>query len=140
MSGTPTETVEVPAADSPAVTRRIDLDAARAARRDARRERAGEDAPLTPVLVLNGEDLPLAEELPLSCLTAFGELVALRDVKAGDEVDVSAIAGLEAATAELFGPEVFARVKAGPPAMSVEDLMFLLEQAMELYGFTMGEA
>lgn len=136
MSDAP-EVIDVPSADHVTRTRTIDLDAARKARAEARARAAGEDEVKPPALRLEGEDHPMPHEMPLSCLTAFGEVMALRNAQEGDELDSSSFDKMTDAVRELIGPVAFGAVQ---PSLSIEDLMFLLTEAMELYGFALGES
>lgn len=119
------EVVEVPAAAS----KTIDLDAARAARREAKGE-AGD----APVVVLDGERYELPEELPVGALTAFGALFAVAggaDGEEGTRVNLEALGSLEEAASSLFGA---AWPKLKEKNLSFPDLSFLLEGALGAYG------
>ena len=138
MGGESAEVVDLPAATSPAKTKRIDLDAARRARAEARREAGLEP----PVVVIDGEDVELPVELPSGALTAFGALFAI----GGDLEDESpeaigrnlrALAALEEAAAELFGP---AWPKLKSHGLSTDDLEVLLGESLEVYGISLPES
>lgn len=106
----------------------IDLDAARAARAEARRA-AGKAGP--PVVRLFGKDWPLPPEMPAETAHAFGCLAA---------GDYSALGpGMEA----LFGKawaELHQAAREAGDSLSLEDEAFLLEEAMERYGMALPES
>lgn len=99
---------------------KIDLDAARAARREAR----GGD----PIeLVVGGQTFTLPDEMPLAALEAFalamgGQPAALID-------------GL----GHLIGEENAATIRA-QYELSLDDLLVIFEGASEAYGMTQGES
>ncbi len=104
--------------------RRIDLDAARAARREKRGP--------APSIVFLGEEWPLPHGLSADVL----DLVGL--VMGGDPV---AVAG---SISSLLGGDVYARLRAraaeaGEP-LELDDLVFLLEEVLEVYGVTLPES
>lgn len=98
-------------------TRRIDLDAARAARAEKRGP--------APVVVLDGKEYELPPELPGHVVTAFG--MAMKG-----EVD-----SLEAAVRDLFGEHYEEISKA---RLSFDDQMVLLEGALAAYDFELPES
>jgi hypothetical protein len=103
--------------DSAKPARKIDLDAARRARLEQRGP--------APVVTVNGKDYELPAELPADVVTAFG-LVQRGDVSA-----------LEAALEALFAGKLAElkadSVAAGAP-LSWDDLVFLIESAVDEYG------
>lgn len=124
------EEVDVPAEGSVAQTRTIDLDAARAARAEARG-----DAPV-PTVRIGGVDYPMPAELPAGALTAFGQIYAAAD---SDEetVQIAALSGMEDALETILGAETWAAVKG--LGLSFDDYEVLLEGAFEVYGVSLGE-
>lgn len=106
----------------------IDLDAARAARAEARRK-AGKVGP--PVVRLLGQEWPLPAELPAETAHAFGALAA---------GDYSALGpGMEALFGDSWEKLHQAAKDSGEP-LSLEDEAFLLEEAMDRYGMTLPES
>lgn len=103
--------------------RRIDLDAARAAR-------AEKNGP-GPVVVLEGQEHELARELPMNAVLAWTEL--LEGMGPGSKTPDPEI--VTAALGDLFGdawPEL-------RPKLSVQDCMYLLAEILELYGSDLPE-
>lgn len=101
----------------------IDLDAARAARREARAE-------IPPIRFL-GRLWPLPPELPADTIHAFGRLMA------GD------VSGLDEGMGALFAGGSWEAMKtaareAGDP-LSIDDEVFLLEEACRAFGLDLGE-
>lgn len=109
--------------DKPEERRRIDLDAARR----ARDEKKGEP----PVVVFGGEEYELPRELPAEAVHAFGQLVA------GDPSGL--VAGIEALFGEAW-TNLQAAAKAAGRALSFDDEIFLLEAALQEYGFDLPES
>lgn len=127
------EVVDVPAKAS----KSIDLDAARAARAEAKRQKAeetGEEFEL-PHVILGGERYDLAAELPVGALTAFGALFAVaagdEDDEDGTRVNLEALGSLEDAASSLFG-DTWPKLKGH--GLSFEDLEVLLDGALGAYG------
>lgn len=111
-------------AGTPPTKKTIDLDAARAARREKL-------AP-APELVFLGETYVLPRELPAEAVHAFGAIMA------------EDFSGLEGGMKALFGADgwdalVKAAKDAGDP-LAFEDEIFLLEQAFDAYGMTLPES
>lgn len=103
----------------------IDVDAARKAR-------AGQQGP-PPELVLGGETYVLPLELPAEAVHAFGAIMG------GD------FSGLGYGMACLFGGEdawnaVLEASRAGGQPLSMDDEMFILEEAFDAYGMTLPES
>jgi hypothetical protein len=123
------EVVEVP----PAASKRIDLDAARAARAEAKRKAAEEAGTSVedPHVILGGERYDLAPELPVGALTAFGALFAVAGEDDDDRVNLEALGSLEEAASSLFG-EAWPKLKGH--GLSFEDLEVLLDGALGAYG------
>lgn len=137
MAGEP-EVVDLPAATSPAKTKRIDLDAARRARAEARAA-AGQSE--VPVVVIDGDEVVLPVELPAGALPAFGALFAIASDPEDDSPDavrknLHALAALEESASELFGP-AWPVLKA--KGLSTDDLEELLGGALEVYGVSLPE-
>lgn len=110
---------------------RIDLDAARVARREA----AGEG----PVVVIGGEDLPLAAEVPFEVVELI-TLMALNESKedveqtpAEQAADQSEQTARVTAVVKALLGEHYEKFKAQRP--SVQDYTFLMEGVMRSYGF-----
>lgn len=124
MSDAP-ETVEVG-------PRRIDLDAARRARAEAR----GVVEP--PVVVLEGDEFPLPLELPMDALASFGALFAVAETgdEDADRVNLAALGSLEETASSLFGP-AWPGLKA--KGLSFEDLEELLKGSLAAYGISLPE-
>jgi hypothetical protein len=102
----------------------IDLDAARAARRSKRGPR--------PSIRFLGSDRPLPYELPAEVIDMVGQ------IKAGD---FTAVTG--AIHVLLGGPvydAIVADAKAANDPLALDDVTFLLEQALEVYGVTLPES
>lgn len=98
---------------------RIDLDAARAARREARGE--------SPVLVVDGQELALPEELPFEAAELLG-ILSPETVKENP----TATADIVSKTlAILLGEAYEAFQKASP---SINDVMVLLDGLLKAYG------
>lgn len=130
------EVVDLPGAKP----REINLDAARKARAEAR----GDQAP--PVVVVGGENIALPMELPSGALAAFGTLFAVAEVAGSEDPtpeamarNLAALAGLEEAAESLFG-EAWQRIKATPGGLSFEDVQYLLESALDVYGVSLPES
>lgn len=107
-----------PTTDAPKTRRAIDLNAARTARAETRKSDP-------PVVIVGEKEFVLPDELPADVVTAFGMVVR------GD------VASLPDALAALFGdrlPEIQAE------KLSWEDEKYLLEQALEEYGFELPES
>lgn len=103
---------------------KIDLDAARAARREAATE---------PIIVtLEGDDFVMPAEMPFEVVEKLGPL---RD--AGDNAPEAAGALLDLFKA-LIGDDNFTRFMGHKP--SLDDLKALLEGVLAEYGVTLGEA
>jgi len=110
-----------PATDGP---KRIDLDAAR----KARREKQGP----APCIVFLGVERPLPRSLPAEVLDLAGL------------VSQGQWTGAVPAIKLLLGGEVYEQViadakKAGDP-LELEDIVFLLEQSLEVYEVTLPES
>lgn len=93
---------------------RIDLDAARAARREVKEE--------TPTAMFGGREFALPAELP------FGVFVSLAEMREDPEGSVEAMTHLLEA---LFGDEAQAFIDLGP---SIEDIQALVEGSLGAYG------
>lgn len=102
---------------APGEDRTIDLDAARAARAEKRGP--------SPSVKVNGEIHELPAELPAEAVHAFGALMR------GDP------SGLELGMRSLFG-DAWDRITKG--TFSLDDEIFLLENALELYGISLPES
>lgn len=106
------------------VERRIDLDAAR----KARREKQGPP----PVIVFFGEEYALPRSLPAEVIDLCGA------VAGGDYTAVTV------AMRVLLGGPVYEKVqekaKAEGDPLELEDVTFLLESALEVYGVTLPES
>lgn len=105
---------------------RIDLDAARAARRESKGEASS--------IVLGGKEYVLPVELPFEVAEYLGEVA----VSANGGEDDPAYAGKVAkavnrAVEAMLGPEAYAAFKAERP--SLEDLTLLVEEVVKAYGF-----
>lgn len=112
------EVVEVP-------PRTFDLDAARAARREAK----GDVEP--PTVTVDGVVYDLPAELPVGALSAFGAIFAVAGSDDGDRVNLEALGSLEEAASSLFG-DTWPVLKA--KNLSFEDLTALLDFALGAYG------
>lgn len=112
--------------------RRIDLDAARKARAEARGVVGG------PVVVLEGEEFELPAELPMGALASFGALfaVAANGDEDSDRVHLEALGSLEETASSLFGG-AWGRLK--EKGLSFPDLEVLLEGALAAYGINLPE-
>lgn len=102
----------------------IDLDAARLARREKRGPQ--------PSIKFFGDKYPLPYALPAEVIDLVGQ------VSDGDFTAVTA------AMRTLLGGDVYdevaARAKAEGDPLELDDVTFLLEQALEIYGVTPGES
>lgn len=96
--------------------RRIDLDAARAARLAKRGT--------PPVVVHNGTEYQMPAEMPAEAVTGFGMM------QRGD------LSGVDQAMQALLG-DFYDQFRSG---LSFEDMRELYEQLVEEYGFTVGES
>ena len=121
----------------------IDLDAARAARRE---QRTKDGAELAPVVRVNGKEYPLPAEIPAETVHAFGVLFSMdaSSLKAGDLSTIGpAMATLSEGMEALFGASWKAihddAMAAGDP-LSFQDEVFLLEEAMGIYGMALPES
>lgn len=103
--------------------KRIDLNAARRARAEARAA-AGEDAPA--LVVGDPEEVyELPPELPLAILDGFAMAAGAQDAEGN--LDPSALKGLEEAFAALFGgADVYAELKARH-GLSIDDLLTVFD-------------
>lgn len=99
---------------------KIDLDAARAARREA----AGE----SPVIVLNGKEIALPAEIPFDAAARMGRMAKAVEAKDNDALMDDFGVWLKA----LLGPAYDEFMAAQP---SVNDLMALAEGLVKAYGF-----
>lgn len=99
-------------------SRRIDLNALRAARAEA----AGEPI----ILTVGDEDVELPPEMPLAVATGFARLAS------GDPT------GIDDALGALLGPESNRIIT--EHSLTLTDLMELMEAAGALYGVTVGES
>ena len=122
---------------------KIDLDAARAARAEARRK-AGKDA--VPSVRFLAQDWPLPAELPAETVYAFGLLFKLdpEDLQGGNLSELGpALITFHDGVVALFGATweklKAAAIESGEP-LSFADEAFLLEEAMDLYGVSLPEA
>lgn len=102
---------------------KIDLDAARAARREA----AGE----APVLTVGKKDYPLAVELPASLISDMAIIAGAPESGATSEQQAQVMVALERVAAAMLG-DAWDKVR---PQLSVDDLMTMLEQVAPVYGF-----
>lgn len=103
---------------------KIDLDAARAARREAAKEQ--------PTITLNGKTFTLPLELPLSLAEAF---IGFGDIQ-DDEVDMKIPGILAGVMRSLLGDQYESFMAEGP---SLDDLMVILNGMKETYGVDLGE-
>lgn len=132
--GKAAEEIEVHGADHVSKTRRIDVDAARAARREAK----GQTEPL--ILVIGGQEITMPDEMSADAMVAFGEVFEGLE---GDPEDMSvgaqmrALAGMNQLLEVLFGAEVWARIRA--QNLSIEDLEFILDTTFDFYGLDLGK-
>lgn len=97
----------------------IDLNAARRARAEAGIERH--------TLTIDDEELELPLELPVELIEAVVR------AQSGD------VAAFQDAMVAVFGEETYGRLRSAH-RLSIEDLVFAMETAMDLYGVTMGES
>jgi hypothetical protein len=101
----------------------IDMDAARAARREAEK--------VTPTVRFGGQSFVLPVELPV------GVLRVARDLTKGTSITEMADVTMEMARV-LLGDEQYARFENVHP--SFEDLDFFLRHTLATYGVTLGES
>lgn len=109
---------------APPTDRRIDLDAAR----KARREKQGPP----PVIVFFGEEYPLPRSLPAEVIDLCGA------VASGDYTAVTV--AMRVLLGGLVYEKVEAKAKAEGDPLELEDVTFLLESALEVYGVTLPES
>lgn len=95
---------------------RIDLDAARAARREATSE--------TPTVIFGGREFALPEELP------FGVFVSLAEMRE-NPTNAQATGAVESLLRTLFGERTDEFIDLGP---SLDDVQTLIEAALDEYG------
>lgn len=104
--------------------KKIDLDA-------SRRARAEQRGP-APSIVFLERDWPLPRSLSADVIELVGEVMA------GNP------AGVTSAIETLLGGEVYRELKATAAAsgtpLDLDDVTFLLEEVLEVYGVTMGES
>lgn len=103
------------------MSNKIDLDAARAARR--------ETSGTGPTATLGGEEFVFPVEVPFAAAQILGDVATAQE--AGDVAKVmgAVVSFLEA----LLGPEDYARFREHRP--SLQDLMSLIEGLSKAYGF-----
>ena len=115
------------------MTKRIDFDAARVARREALG--AG------PTLVVGGGEFELPVELPFEIAERFAELAALQqsesEVEGDDEAQAARMSNLTRLTSQLvetlLGTEANAAFCKERPSLS--DITFIVEAVTQAYGF-----
>lgn len=101
--------------------KRIDLNAARAARAEARGDESS-------VIVIGDNEYPLPPEMPVSLLEAFGR------AQSGDA------SGFTDGVIALLGSEEIYRTLLDEHVLTMEDLLEVMEGAMAAYGVTPGES
>lgn len=126
-----------------AAGQKIDLDAARAARAEARRK-AGQEA--SPSVRFLGQDWTLPPELPAETVYAFGLLFKLDpdELQGGNLAELGpALLTFHDGVVALFGATwdklKAAAIESGEP-LSFADEAFLLEEAMTVYGVDLPES
>lgn len=105
----------------------INLDEARAARREAQKE-------IPEPIVFNGVEFELPLELPITCVHWMTKLGVASEKKDGEGITKALVGTVEA----LFSAETCERFMAFNP--SLEDLLAVVEGLPEEYGLTAGES
>lgn len=100
--------------------RRIDLDAARAARREKLKDKE------PTVIIFQGREFPVPDELPASVFES------ITDLQGGN------VAGLTGTLESLLGKETYAEIKAIPD-LTFDDLFFLVNSVVDSFGLSLGE-
>lgn len=117
---------------TPSAGARIDLNAKRAARREARGERL--------VVVIGDVELALAPELPIDVVEKLAQLAPKDGAPAGDAAlaDEEALEVLVDAMRGLFGPDGWQTFREA--GATLDDLVDLVGELFTLYGVSLGEA